>query len=612
MVYPRVLVAVAAALCCLSSGAQAASQAWGAYLAGDHEKALALARAEAKADNLEAFGLLGLIYWQGDQVPKDPAQAQGWFKKYVDGCQELAKRGDAYGHHGLGWMYQNGWGGLPRDVAQAVRQYKKAADFQWSQYDLGRLYYDGTGIKQDYAEAAKWWRKAADQGNAPAQGLLSWLYYNGWGVKKDIAEAVELGRRSADAGDVFGRHWMGCIRYFGIGVPQDYAEAGRLWELAAAHGSPHAPWGLGLLYRGGLGGYAKNHGEAVKWFRTGVERGELGYAAAELGAAYEAGEGVVQDFVEAYKWYLLAALRENPAAREGMKRLSQAMTKEQVAEAQKLANAYQAVLAGQPAPALRLLVSDVDAPALRLVEKPAGFALVVGVENYKDLPSAQFAERDADSMRKTLLALGYPERNVVTLKGSEATIAGLRKYLEEWLPRNVGENSSVFFYFSGHGAPDPGDGTSYLVPWDGDPSYLKSTAYPLEKVLALLSGLKAKRVVAVTDACFSGAGGRSVLAKGARPLVTKVGAAAVPGNLTVFAAASGDQITSTLDDQGHGTFTYYFLKGLSGAAKDGSGAVTAKGLYDYLKPKVQDAARRQNRDQEPVLHGSGDKELVRF
>ncbi|MBI5883467.1 MAG: hypothetical protein HZB91_10240, partial [Elusimicrobia bacterium] len=64
--------------------------------------------------------------------------------------------------------------------------------------------------------------------------------------------------------------------------------------------------------------------------------------------------------------------------------------------------------------------------------------------------------------------------------------------------------------------------------------------------------------------------------------------------------------------QGHGTFTYYFLKGLNGGAKDGSGRVTTQALYDYLKPKVQDAARRQNRDQEPVLHTQGDRELVRF
>jgi uncharacterized caspase-like protein len=86
----------------------------------------------------------------------------------------------------------------------------------------------------------------------------------------------------------------------------------------------------------------------------------------------------------------------------------------------------------------------------------------------------------------------------------------------------------------------------------------------------------------------------------------------IPERLTVFAAAEGDQITSTLEEQGHGTFTYYFLKGIGGDAKNTAGAVTAKGLYSYLKPKVQDAARRQNRNQDPVLHIKGDRELIKF
>ena len=108
------------------------------------------------------------------------------------------------------------------------------------------------------------------------------------------------------------------------------------------------------------------------------------------------------------------------------------------------------------------------------------------------------------------------------------------------------------------------------------------------------------------------AGGRSILAKGAPPLVLRVDTGAIPRDLTVFAAASGEQITGTLADKGHGMFTFFFLKGLEGAAKDASGAVTAKGLYDYLKPRVQDEARRQNRDQEPGLFSQKDPALFRF
>ncbi|OIO06250.1 MAG: hypothetical protein AUJ52_12600 [Elusimicrobia bacterium CG1_02_63_36] len=246
--------------------------------------------------------------------------------------------------------------------------------------------------------------------------------------------------------------------------------------------------------------------------------------------------------------------------------------------------------------------SDVDSPGYRAPQRPNDFAVVIGIDGYKDLPRAEFAERDAEAAASHFAALGVPKRHIVSLYGENATRTGLTKYLEEWLPRNAKPESTVYFFFSGHGAPDPKTGAAYLVPWDGDASFLKSTAYPLDKLYSELGKLPAKRVVVALDACFSGAGGRSVLAKGARPLVTKVRLASRPlKNLTMLTASAGDEITTTLDAQGHGVFTYYLLKGLQGAAADASGTITATGLYEYLRPKVQEEARLQNREQTPSL-----------
>ena len=66
-------------------------------------------------------------------------------------------------------------------------------------------------------------------------------------------------------------------------------------------------------------------------------------------------------------------------------------------------------------------------------------------------------------------------------------------------------------------------------------------------------------------------------------------------------ASDSDQVSGTIEEQGHGAFTYYLLKGLNGDAADAKGAVTVRSLYDYLTPKVQDAAHRRNRDQTPQL-----------
>jgi len=74
----------------------------------------------------------------------------------------------------LGSMYFYG-NGVSQDYAEAARWYRKAADLgnAKSQYDLGTLYYSGLGVLQDRTEANHWFRKAADQGNKDARRALS-------------------------------------------------------------------------------------------------------------------------------------------------------------------------------------------------------------------------------------------------------------------------------------------------------------------------------------------------------------------------------------------------------------------------------------------------------
>jgi hypothetical protein len=234
-------------------------------------------------------------------------------------------------------------------------------------------------------------------------------------------------------------------------------------------------------------------------------------------------------------------------------------------------------------------------------ERADDFALVIGVESYANLPKADFAERDAASFFSHVEALGVPRRNIILLSGAQAGFTSFKKYLESWLPRNVKPDSRVYFYFSGHGAPDPKTGEAFLVPWDGDPNFLADTAYPVKKLYKSLSALPAAEIFVALDSCFSGAGGRSVLAEGARPLVTKVDIKGPQDpRMTVLTAAASDEITSTLKEASHGIFTYFLLKGLNGEAKDASGHITTQSLFQYLQPHVQDEAHRQNREQTPT------------
>jgi TPR repeat protein len=55
-------------------------------------------------------------------------------------------------------------------------------------------------VAQDHAEAVKWWRLAAEQGDADAQSMLGFCYNSGKGVAQDHEEAVKWWRLAAEQG----------------------------------------------------------------------------------------------------------------------------------------------------------------------------------------------------------------------------------------------------------------------------------------------------------------------------------------------------------------------------------------------------------------------------
>jgi uncharacterized protein len=69
-----------------------------------------------------------------------------------------------------------------------------------AQHSLGTMYVLGQGVARDYQEAAKWFRKAADQGSMEAQYNLGVSYRDGQGVAQDFREALAWFRKAADQG----------------------------------------------------------------------------------------------------------------------------------------------------------------------------------------------------------------------------------------------------------------------------------------------------------------------------------------------------------------------------------------------------------------------------
>jgi len=220
------------------------------------------------------------------------------------------------------------------------------------------MYVQGEGVPKDGAEAVKWFRKAAEQNLAPAQFNLGIYYHYGHGVAKDDEEAVKWYCKAAEQNDAQAQFNLGVCYYNGRGVAKDEAEAVRWFRKAAEQNLAPAQFQLGLQYAIGEG-VAKNNVEAVKWYRKAAEQNDAD-AQYWLGLCYANGEGVPEDDVEAYKWTLLAAAQGNEDAKQGMTTMKNWMTREQIAEGQKLAREFkpqQMPESGQDASASSIIAS---------------------------------------------------------------------------------------------------------------------------------------------------------------------------------------------------------------------------------------------------------------
>ena len=144
---------------------------------------------------------------------------------------------------------------------------------KYAQSNIGLCYEYGRGVNQDYYEAVKWYRKAAEQGHAGAQNLLGVCYIKGQGVTQDYYEAVKWYRKAAEQGNADAQNNLG-VRYAeGQGVTQDYYEAVKWCRKAAEQGNANAMSWMGYFFENGKG-VTKDLQEAIRWYKLGAEKGE--------------------------------------------------------------------------------------------------------------------------------------------------------------------------------------------------------------------------------------------------------------------------------------------------------------------------------------------------
>ncbi len=190
------------------------------------------------------LGMAAVNRWAEEQKESlrrpPPPVTEDFNAKGLSGA-EMAKRGkDAY--------KAERW-----DVA--ARWFRMAADLGDAEGMMGMnwIYGNGKGVPENDAEAHRWRRMAAEHGSTDAMDVLAYDYEHGEGVTQDYTEAMRWHRKAADMGDASAMTQVGELYKSGRGVPQDYSEAMRWFRKAADAGQSFALVQIGWLYEFGLG-----------------------------------------------------------------------------------------------------------------------------------------------------------------------------------------------------------------------------------------------------------------------------------------------------------------------------------------------------------------------
>ena len=217
-----------------------------------------------------------------------------------------AEQGNKEAQCNLGRLFFEG-NGVEQDFVKAIEWHTKAAEQGnvYSQNELGNIYFNGHGAEQDFIKAFYWYTKSAEQGNAIGQSNLGNCYHNGFGVEQDYEKAIDLYLKAAEQGDAYSLTRLGGLYLDGEGVEQDYGKAFQWYMKAAEQGDAVGQSNLGNIYHHGLG-VEQDYGKAIEWYMKAAEQDDA-YAENRLGGLYFEGLGVERDCAKAFYWWNLSA-----------------------------------------------------------------------------------------------------------------------------------------------------------------------------------------------------------------------------------------------------------------------------------------------------------------
>ena len=270
-----------------------------------------------------------------------------------------------------------------------------------------------------------------------------------------------------------------------------------------------------------------------------------------------------------------------------------------------------------------------DAPPARAESNPGHrWALLVGVNDYQNMPNLRYCTDDIEALRERLISGGYQADHVFMLtddskatnNDAAPTHGAIYNRLTDICLNKCADVDSILVAFSGHGALDD-KGQAYLMLPDSATQTLEHTALAVKEVEELLAGgkCKARQRVFIIDACHAGGDGKGTDAKA----TFDIGQLAEPpegkGYIRLCSCQSGE--TSAEDkDLRHGVFTYFLLKALAGEADEHhDGFVTVDAARNYVRREMKryfadKGLKYRGQSQTPLMKGdlSGDIVLASY
>lgn len=233
------------------------------------------------------------------------------------------------------------------------------------------------------------------------------------------------------------------------------------------------------------------------------------------------------------------------------------------------------------------------------------YALIIGNQNYRFVGEVLYAIHDARVFREYCeKTLGIPTENIHLIE--DATKQLILEDEMEWLKSiDNRQDKKLIVYYAGHGVPDTKmKNKAFLLPTDVRGTKPQN-GIALDDFYAQLGDLAFAQTSVFLDACFSGINrDNESVVEGMRGVEIEAEEGELTtGNVVVFSAAQGNETAQGFQEQGHGLFTYYLLKGIQLT----NGLVYYGDLANFLKENVSKQALqlKLRKPQTPSTNASG-------